>query len=201
MADSRRERHKAGAATSAFRLVTPEKMTNSARYNDLIVESYNTPEKFNILAAASLWTLLAGFVVFPATFTSLQNAASLSSSAPGRVVQRTIQNIPLLVMAVFFFVVGLIGVGWLWQQRRRQHLWLADRLFLPGVLNSLAGLATVLLNVYTARGGHWSQPAIGTCSATCGCLLVFSTLYVVYKYLLVPREVARGEVGRDAAAS
>lgn len=130
MADSRRERHKAGAATSAFRLVTPEKMTNSARYNDLIVESYNTPEKFNILAAASLWTLLAGFVVFPATFTSLQNAASLSSSAPGRVVQRTIQNIPLLVMAVFFFVVGLIGVGWLWQQRRRQHLWLADRLFL-----------------------------------------------------------------------
>lgn len=131
MEDVQMKPYKAAAATpAAVRTAASEKTMDSSKYNDLIVESYNTPDKFNILAAASLWTLLAGFVVFPATFTSLQNASSLSSSVPGRVVQRTIQNVPLLVMAVFFLVLGMVGVGWLWQQRRRQYLWLADRLFL-----------------------------------------------------------------------
>ncbi|PZD22288.1 hypothetical protein A1F96_11267, partial [Pyrenophora tritici-repentis] len=87
MKDMRIEPCKAGAATRARQTTASEKTRHSTKYNDLIVESYNTPEKFNILAAASLWTLLAGFVVFPGTFTSLQNTSSLSSSVPGRVVQ------------------------------------------------------------------------------------------------------------------
>lgn len=117
-------------AAPASQNVAPKMIRESNKYDDLIVESYNTPEMFNILATVSLWTLLAGFVVFPGTFTSLQNTSSLSSSVPGRVVQRTIQNVPLLAVAVFFFVLGIAGVGWLWRQRRRQYLWLADKLFL-----------------------------------------------------------------------
>lgn len=121
---------KVGATMPANHVATCRNAMSSIKYNNLIVQSYYTPEKFNILAAASLWTVLAGFVVFPSTFTSLQNSSSLSNSVPGRAVQRTIQNIPLLVMAIFFFVVGMIGVAWLWRQRRHQHLWVADRLFL-----------------------------------------------------------------------
>jgi hypothetical protein len=124
------EPYEGGAATPAVQTAPSRKAKDSTKYNDLIVESYNTPERFNILATASLWTLLAGFVVFPGTFTSLQNTSSLSSSVPGRVVQRTIQNVPLLAIAVFFFLLGMVGVGWLWQQRRRQYLWLADKVFL-----------------------------------------------------------------------
>jgi len=121
---------KAGAATPSLQIAASDKSMHSTKHNDLILASYHTPEKFNILAAASLWTLLAGFVVFPGTFTSLQNTSSLGSSVPGRVVQRAIQNVPLLVIATFFFLLGMVGVGWLWQQRRRQYLWLADKLFL-----------------------------------------------------------------------
>ncbi|EUC39966.1 hypothetical protein COCMIDRAFT_110018, partial [Bipolaris oryzae ATCC 44560] len=74
---------------------------------------YKTLEIFNILATIFLWTLLAGFVVFPGTFTSLQNTSSLNSSVLGRVVQRTIQNIPLLTVAALFFILGTAGIGWL----------------------------------------------------------------------------------------
>lgn len=130
MRDMQISPYKAGEATPEVQTATSEKTMDSTKYNDLIVESYNTPEKFNILATASLWTLLAGFVVFPGTFTSLQNTSSLISSVPGRLVQHTIQNVPLLVIAVFFFILGIVGIGWLWQQRRRQYLWLADKLFL-----------------------------------------------------------------------
>lgn len=116
--------------SSATRNTDTKKIRDNSNYNELIVESYKTPEMFNVLATIFLWTLLAGFVVFPGTFTSLRNTSSLNSSVPGRVVQRTIQNIPLLAVAAFFFVLGTAGIGWLWHQRRRHYLWLADKLFL-----------------------------------------------------------------------
>lgn len=107
--------------------VAPSK---EARYNDLIVQSYKVPEGFNLFAVFSLWILLAGFVVFPATFSSLQDSSSLSSSTPGKVVQHAIRNVPLLVSAIVCFVLGAVGICWLWRKRQREYIWLMDRLFL-----------------------------------------------------------------------
>jgi hypothetical protein len=99
-------------------------------YDALIVQSYRVPAKFNLLAISFLWILLAGFVVFPATFPSLLRSSAVSSSTSGRLVQRTIQSIPLLVLAIMCFVLGMAGIAWLWCTRQREYLWLMDRLFL-----------------------------------------------------------------------
>jgi hypothetical protein len=50
----------------------------------------------------------------------------------------------------------------------------------PGLLHSLIGLITTLINIYTAQGGHWSAAAkitvimIGVCTGN------MSMLYLVY---------------------
>jgi hypothetical protein len=88
------------------------------------------PEQFNLLAVFALWILLAGFVVFPATFPSLQTSTSLQNSASGRVVQRAIQHVPLLAFAIVCSILGIAGICWLWRKRRSDYLWLIDRLFL-----------------------------------------------------------------------
>ena len=123
-------------ATAGIQTATSGKPMENIKCDELIVESYNVPERFNLMAAASVWILLAGFVVLPGTFTYLQNTSSLSSSVHGKVVQHTMQNVPLLAFAVVFFITGIAGIGWLWQRLRRQHLWLADRLFLYVVVAS-----------------------------------------------------------------
>ncbi|KAF2182606.1 hypothetical protein K469DRAFT_586050 [Zopfia rhizophila CBS 207.26] len=171
-----------------------EAPSKEARYNDLIVQSYKVPEGFNLFAVFSLWILLAGFVVFPATFPSIQNSSSLGSSTPGKVVQHAVQNVPLLVFAIICFVLGAVGICWLWRKRRREYIWLMDKLFLPGCLNSLAGFITTLVNVKFARNGHWSKPALATSVATGACVLILATLYGVYKLVVVPRHIEIPEI-------
>ena len=50
----------------------------------------------------------------------------------------------------------------------------------PALLNSLVGLVTTLINVYTTQGGHWSVTAVVTASVTAFITLVTVTLYVLY---------------------
>ena len=50
----------------------------------------------------------------------------------------------------------------------------------PGLLNSIAGLITTLINVYTARKGHFSLTATVTTIVTGICTAVFTTLFFLY---------------------
>jgi hypothetical protein len=49
----------------------------------------------------------------------------------------------------------------------------------PALLNSLVGLITTLVNVYTTQGGHWSVTAIITAAITASI-----TLFTVVPYML-----------------
>lgn len=42
-------------------------------------------------------------------------------------------------------------------------MWLLNKIFLPGSLNSFAGLISTLINVYSQQGGTWvsALPGIG----------------------------------------
>jgi hypothetical protein len=71
--------------------------------------------KYNILAALCSWLTLAGYIVVPRTFTSLENSESLRSSKGGKVVQDTIQNVPLLPLAAIFFIIRTARSCWLWR--------------------------------------------------------------------------------------
>lgn len=50
-------------------------------------------------------------------------------------------------------------------------------------MNAAAGLLTTLVNVYSSRNGSWSIIAIVTTIVTGLTLAVFSTLFVIYKWL------------------
>lgn len=64
-------------------------------YYEMIVESQEVRTRWNFLAAFSNWFLLAGFVVFPGTFTSTGRSKALSHYQASWVIQRAIRNVPL----------------------------------------------------------------------------------------------------------
>ncbi|KAL0264950.1 hypothetical protein SLS55_000904 [Diplodia seriata] len=55
----------------------------------------------------------------------------------------------------------------------------------PGATNSVAGLVSTLVNIYSAQDGKLSITAKVTVGVTAGCTLVFGTLFVVHQLLLL----------------
>ncbi|KAJ5084787.1 hypothetical protein NUU61_009366 [Penicillium alfredii] len=156
------------------------------RYVRMVVESDQIPWKHNVLASAAHWVLLAGYLVIPGTFTSLQKSDSLNgtlgSSEAGEVILKTIQNPPLLAMACVLFLLGSMAMGWLFWKYRDNYIWLLNRLFLPTLLNALAGLLTTFINIYTAHHGDWSIMALLTVIASGLSVASSSGLVIIYKF-------------------
>lgn len=50
----------------------------------------------------------------------------------------------------------------------------------PGLLNSIAGLISTLINVYTAQKGHFSLTATVTTIVTGVCTAIFTALFFLY---------------------
>jgi cytochrome bd-type quinol oxidase subunit 2 len=109
----------------------------------------------NSLASLSVWILLAGYIVFPATFNKLQNE-ELDEKANTNLKQhalRTVRNVPLLYIAAFACGLGVVGCLWLWWKHRKNYVWVINRIFLPALLNSIAGLISTIVNIYSAQDG------------------------------------------------
>ena len=80
------------------------------------------PWYMNLLAEFAHWTLLAGYLVIPGTFTSLQKSDSLEKSLDKAETDKTIlnttKNPPIVAIAVFLFVLGAVLTTWLfWKQK------------------------------------------------------------------------------------
>ncbi|KAH8747640.1 hypothetical protein F5883DRAFT_437103, partial [Diaporthe sp. PMI_573] len=119
--------------------------TMAETYHRMIIASHEVPIWYNVAAAASPWTMLAGFFVFP-DFTSLKKSHVFDDSiAP---------NTPLIVIASICYSAGSIGLCYLWSEFRSNYFWLLAHIFFSGLLNCISGLLTVLLNVYSARDGY-----------------------------------------------
>ena len=84
----------------------------------------------NMCAAFWLWLILAGFVVFFDTFTSLQNSKSFNDNQSGKLVQYTVKNVPLLPFAgvcCLFGIVETLCIGWKWW---KNYIWLNSQICL-----------------------------------------------------------------------
>ena len=109
----------------------------------------------NILAAVFTWILLAGYIVLPGTFTSFKNSETYKNTEgdKSKEVQNQIlhgiANLPLAAIAGIFCSIGALGMMWLWFLWRDNYIWLINKIFMPGCLNSVAGLLTAIVNVYT----------------------------------------------------
>ena len=92
------------------------------------------PWYLNQLAEFAHWTLLAGYLVIPGTFTSLQKSESLEKNLgkteAGKAIVNTIKNPPLVAIAVFLFVLGAVLTVWLFWKQKHNYIWLVNRLFM-----------------------------------------------------------------------
>ncbi|KAK4097983.1 hypothetical protein N658DRAFT_477878 [Parathielavia hyrcaniae] len=151
-------------------------------YQDILEESREVPVWFNIAAAFSSWILLAGFVLLPGTFASLDTLEP--NDELGRRLQSLGQNIPLLCFAAVCCFFGVIGITFLWVRFRYNYIWLLDNLLGPSLANSVSGLMTSLVGVYASHRGEWSITAIVTISVVASTFSCMSTAFLTYRLLL-----------------
>ncbi|KAF5850480.1 hypothetical protein GGP41_002733 [Bipolaris sorokiniana] len=184
--------------------------TARTRYIDMLLGLDSVSPLHNLLCSAFVWLLLAGYIVFPATFTKLQR----TDSKPGdngfsAAALKTVRNIPLLYVAAFACGIGVVGCLWLWWQHRKNYVWVIHRIFLPALLNSIAGLISTIVNVYSAQDGQYSITARVTIVVTAACSVVAAALFLVYNTIMLgivrrrhEREIAaveKGQARRDAS--
>ncbi|KAJ0120463.1 hypothetical protein J7T55_015190 [Diaporthe amygdali] len=160
--------------------------TLQTRYMEMLLSLDKIPRLHNILAAFFGWILLAGFIVFPGTFTSIRDLSEdpdvADKSPAASVILDQVQNVPLLVVAAVCCGIGAAGLLWLAFRWRSNYVWLLNRVYLPGATNALAGLISTLVVVYSQKHGDWSVTAKvtgiveGADLVVCGSLFVFNTL-------------------------
>ncbi|KAH7111109.1 hypothetical protein B0J11DRAFT_447671 [Dendryphion nanum] len=128
-------------------------------YMVMSIKANQAQQRYNIFAGLFAWLTLAGYVVFPNTFTSLRSSDSLSGSKGGQIIQETVRNVQLLPLAGLSCLIGIAGICWLWWRWRRNYVWLIARIFLPGLSHSLIGLLTTVASVITTQDRHFSVTA------------------------------------------
>lgn len=99
-------------------------------YMVMSVQALEAPWLDNLLAAIFSWITLAGFIILPGTFTSLETSDRLGNTTGGKLVQDAVKNIPILVVGVGFCVLGTIGSLRLWQKWRQNYIWLMMHIFM-----------------------------------------------------------------------
>lgn len=100
------------------------------RYMVMSIQANQVPIIFDICAGFSSWLTLAGFVVLPATFTSLKTSKTLTGVAGGREIQEIVRNVELLPIAAILCCVGVASSSWLWWRWHKNYLWIVSRIFL-----------------------------------------------------------------------
>ncbi|KAK3214373.1 hypothetical protein GRF29_28g2857456 [Pseudopithomyces chartarum] len=98
--------------------------TAQTRYIDMLLGLDNVPKIHNILASFFTWILLAGYIVFPATFNKL-NDKDLDEKANNALKAHalaTVRNVPLLYVAAFACGIGVLGCIWLWWKHRGNYV-------------------------------------------------------------------------------
>jgi len=103
------------------------------RYMDMLLAMDAIPRLYNILSSFFTWLLLAGFIIFPGTFTTISNLDSdtaIANSHTASTIIASIKNIPLLVVAGVCSGIGAVGMVWLWWRWRQNYVWLLNKIFL-----------------------------------------------------------------------
>ena len=100
----------------------PKRRKLITEYEQDCYEAFSSPSS-NAVAALCGWLTLAGFMSFPNTFTSFTDSEKVGASQGGKLVQDTVRNIPLLIVASVVSGLGILGnVGlWIYWRLRRQN--------------------------------------------------------------------------------
>lgn len=160
----------------------------------MLLQIDKIPRAHNIFANLFAWMVLVAFVIAPCNFTGFPADRSLMvsdndelSSIPLTTSStlKKIPSIPLLAVCCAFFFLGILGMLWLAVFWRRNYIWLMNRIYLPLILNSLAGFIGTMVIVHVQHGWHWSIAALVTVSIEGASLAVGLSLFALYQYWLL----------------
>lgn len=152
------------------------------RYVRMLLALDDIPELYKLLASFFTWLLLAGFILFPGTFASWKDQPAGSTANQ---IAAIINNVPLLVIAWLCTGIGSCGMIWLWWRWHDNYIWIVNRIFVPGLLNSLAGVISTLTNVYGTQGGFFSTTAESTIIITGVITIICGILVLVYQFGMI----------------
>ncbi|KAJ3473196.1 hypothetical protein NLG97_g10458 [Lecanicillium saksenae] len=164
--------------------------TFHSRYVQMLLDQDNVAKTHNVLAAFFVWLLLASFIVFPGTFTTIQKSIEDNDNGhfPSKAAEsifKSVKNVPLLALAAIMCSISVIGMASLALRHMNNYVWILNKLFLPGVANCTAGLISTLIGVYTQQKGVWSISAKVTAIVEgCGLAICGTIWYVVDHYFL-----------------
>lgn len=96
----------------------------SQSYRNMVLDAYEVPLPYNLAAAFSTWILLAGYVVLPGAFKSLDLPL-----LQGHILPVGQQN-AIISIASVCCATGLVGISCLWFRFRHNYIWLIGSLFL-----------------------------------------------------------------------
>jgi hypothetical protein len=89
-------------------------LTVNIEYISILLELDTIHWLYNVLASAVNWALLAGYLVIPGTFTTLQKSTTLEdkidSTFQKKAILSSVQNPPLAAIVCTFFCTGLISM-------------------------------------------------------------------------------------------
>ncbi|KAG9311458.1 hypothetical protein JVU11DRAFT_8573 [Chiua virens] len=136
---------------------------------------------FNILASFFTWILLAGFLLFPGTFASWKDEPQ---GSPQSDILSVINHVSLYVIAFICTGIGACGMTWLWWRWQNNYIWITNRVFVPGCLNSLAGVVSTLSSVYGTQAGVFGVTETSTIIVTGSLTVICGLLVVVYEFWL-----------------
>ncbi len=107
---------------------------SQSRYVTMLLELDEIPRRHNFYASLLTWLILAGYIVFPGTFTSLKSSNSVQAAASktpaGKIILDTVQNASLLWIAGACCLFGVVGIALLWKRWKGNYIWLVNRIFL-----------------------------------------------------------------------
>lgn len=171
----------------------PRVSTMHSRYVQMLLEVDTIPKLHTVLASFFVWLLLAGFLVFPGTFTTISKSIEANhgkddwADKTAESIYKSVKNIPLLVIGALICAASLLGMTFLAFLHMKNYVWLLNKLLVPGMANCLAGLISTLVGVYSQQNGVWSATAKvtaiveGVCLAICGGLWFFVDHYLLEK--------------------
>lgn len=175
-------------------------------YMDMLLSLDKIPRLHNILVTFFTWLLLVGFVLLPGSFTSAERRQEGDIvEIPVGVTEKislTPANTAALVVGSLCILAGAFGSAWLALRWRRNYVWLLNKLYMPLILNALAGVVAAVTGVYAQQAGEWSPQAVAAAVVELSVLGLSMVLFFVYNYWLLKRlrsdheEKSRGAVGK-----
>jgi hypothetical protein len=102
--------------------------SSSQSYRNMVLDAYEVPLPYNLVASFSTWILLAGYVVLPGAFKSLDWPMLQDHILP--VGNQQSQRNAIISVASICCATGLLGISYLWLRFRHNYIWLIESLFL-----------------------------------------------------------------------